>query len=148
MEKKATFALGCFWGPDDYFSRLQGVISTTAGYAGGDKASPTYEDLGDHTESVEIVFDPDVISYKELLEHFWKQHDATVEQKTQYMSAIFTHDKEQKQQAEKSKAEQTKGGILTKIVPAGKFYRAEEYHQKYYKKHKIIGMINRMRGTC
>ena len=137
--EKATFALGCFWGPDDYFSKLEGVISTRVGYTGGKKKNPTYESLGDHTESIEIVYNPTAISYSDLLEHFWNQHDPTEQQKTQYMSAIFPHNEKQQVLAENSLHEQqlkTSKSILTKIIPASTFYEAEEYHQKYFLKQK------------
>ena len=134
--EKATFALGCFWGPDDFFSKLKGVIITRVGYSGGSKKNPNYEDLGDHTETVEITFDPDVISYQELLEHFWKQHDATEVQTVQYRSVIFYHNEKQKKSAERSLKEQQKKAkmIVTSIEEASTFYQAEEYHQKYLQK--------------
>ena len=137
MTETATFALGCFWGPDDYFSKLPGVVSTIVGYSGGEKDNPTYTDLGDHSETIEIKFNPKIISYKELLDHFFKQHDSTVVQSTQYKSAIFTHDTEQQHIAEKEKA---KGGqkaekqIVTTISPLTAFYKAEDYHQKCFAK--------------
>ena len=142
--EKATFALGCFWGPDDFFSKLKGVTKTTVGYTGGKKLNPTYNDLGDNTESIEIKFDPSLVSYKELLSHFWEQHNPTISQKTQYKSIIFFHNKYQEKIANKSKQEQEekiKQKIVTEIRKASKFYPAEEYHQKYYKKHKITRML-------
>ena len=135
----ATFALGCFWGPDDYFSKLKGVIKTRAGYAGGTKKNPSYHDLGDHTETIEITFDPKIISFEELLKHFWKEHDPTAQVVTQYKSAIFYQNEEQKKIAEKSKqAIEKKLGrkVATEIQKAGAFYQAEEYHQKYLQKGK------------
>ena len=140
MEEKAIFALGCFWEPDDYFSRLKGVVKTRVGYTGGTTPNPTYQRLGDHTESVEITFNPAEISYKELLEHFWKQHDPIIQHKRQYMSAIFTNGKEQMEQAKKSLEEQqkkTKRLKVTQIIPVSTFYEAEEYHQKYFQKTGI-----------
>ena len=139
MLQKATFALGCFWGPDDFFSKLHGVTKTTVGYSGGTKENPTYEDLGDHTETIEISFDDTIISYEDLLNHFWELHNPTQEHKTQYKSIIFYHDKAQKEAAEKSKiSEEKKSGknIITEIKPATHFYTAEEYHQKYIQKNK------------
>lgn len=139
MEQTATFALGCFWGPDDYFSKLSGVKNTLVGYSGGQKKNPTYEDLDDHTETVEIKFDPDKISYTELLDHFWQEHNPTYPAKTQYKSVIFYHDEEQKKttQSSKQKAQKKyKMPILTEILPATKFYQAEEYHQKYLQKNR------------
>lgn len=141
MIQKATFALGCFWGPDDFFSKLKGVTQTTAGYSGGTKENPTYEDLGDYTETVEIMFDDVTVSYEDLLKHFWKLHDATEKHKTQYKSVIFYHDDAQKNSAEKSKvSEEKKLGkkIVTEIRPAAHFYKAEEYHQKYLQKNKGV----------
>jgi len=144
MSSKATFALGCFWHPDDYFSKLPGVIQTTAGYSGGQKIEPSYYDLDDHTESVEIVFDPNKISYAELLKHFWQEHDPTVKHKTQYKSIILYHNNEQKKLAEANlKEEEQKLGqkIATEIRPAQTFYRAEDYHQKYYQKNNISNPV-------
>jgi len=129
--------LGCFWGPDDYFPKLPGVISTTVGYSGGTKENPTYTSLGDHSETIEIKFDSEVVSFEELLEHFFKKHDPTAVQDTQYRSAIFTHNEKQQQIAEEEKAnERVKRGkqIITVIAPASTFYKAEEYHQKYLAK--------------
>ncbi|MCH7756772.1 peptide-methionine (S)-S-oxide reductase, partial [Patescibacteria group bacterium] len=103
MVETATFALGCFWGPDDYFSKLPGVVRTRVGYSGGSTENPTYTDLGDHTETIEIEFDPSIISYEELLNHFFKKHNAGIVQSTQYKSAIFTHNKKQYTLAEKRK---------------------------------------------
>jgi len=133
----ATFALGCFWSPDDYFSKLDGVIKTRVGYTGGTTLNPTYHNLGDHTETVEITFDSSKIPYETLLDHFWKQHDPTIPQVKQYRSAIFTNDKNQKMIAEKSfinQQQQTPGIILTTIETVSTFYEAEEYHQKYHQK--------------
>ncbi len=135
----ATFALGCFWGPDDYFSKIKGVTKTRVGYLGGTKKNPNYHDLGDHTEVVEITFDPKFISFEELLKHFWKEHDSTAQEVTQYKSAIFYQSEEQKKIAEKSKKEMEKElgrKIVTEIKKAGTFYQAEEYHQKYLQKGK------------
>ncbi|MBI2109249.1 MAG: peptide-methionine (S)-S-oxide reductase MsrA [Parcubacteria group bacterium] len=141
MTQKATFSLGCFWGPDDFFSTLKGVTETIVGYSGGTTENPNYEDLGDHTETIEISFDDTVISYEELLKHFWKLHDPTEEHKTQYKSIIFYHDDAQKNSAEKSKKyQENKLGkkIVTEIRPAVHFYKAEEYHQKYLQKNKGV----------
>lgn len=140
MAKKATLALGCFWGPDYTFSRLPGVLQTVVGYAGGTEENPTYENVGGHTETVEVTYDPERISYEEILGYFWKAHNPTVPHKTQYQSIIFYHDDAQKDAAEKSKAEEERrrgAKVLTEIRPAGTLWRAEEYHQKYYEKHGI-----------
>lgn len=149
MLEKATFAAGCFWGVEDNFSRVRGVVSTKVGYTGGSMENPGYYDVATgktgHAESVEILFDTEIVSYEELLEVFWNLHDPTTLNKqgpdigTQYRSAIFYHDENQKETALKSKKrqEETKqyvNSIKTEIVPADIFYPAEEYHQKYFEK--------------
>ena len=148
MREKATFAAGCFWGVEEAFDGVKGVDSTRVGYAGGNKPNPTYKNVcsGDtgHAEVVEILFDPKKISYEELLKIFWKIHDPTTVNRqgpdvgTQYRSAIFTHSSEQEKIAKASKekiASQYDQPIVTQILPATTFYEAEEYHQKYFKKH-------------
>lgn len=133
----ASFSLGCFWEPDIFFSKLPGVIQTRVGYSGGSTKNPTYSHIGDHTESIEITFDPSKISYGTLLEHFWQKHNPSIAQKTQYASIIFTHSEKQYQEAIKSLKEEQKryhSPILTKIRPAEIFWEAEEYHQKYLEK--------------
>jgi peptide-methionine (S)-S-oxide reductase len=145
MEEIATFALGCFWHVEEYFSKLPGIISTVVGYTGGTKVNPTYEDLGDQAEGIQIKFDPVRISFEGLLMHFWQQHDPTVYSKRQYRSAIFTHNERQQALAEKSRDEEQKkhrNKVLTEIAPASTFYPAEAYHQKYLKK------LLRVRGRC
>jgi peptide-methionine (S)-S-oxide reductase len=147
---KATFAGGCFWCMEGPFDKLDGVISTTSGYTGGSKKNPTYQEVSSggtgHTEAVEIVYDPAKVSYEKLLEVFWRNIDPLVRDRqfcdvgTQYRSGIFYHDELQKRLAEASKAEvqkRFKQPIITEIVPASKFYPAEEYHQDYYKKNPI-----------
>ncbi|XP_017762603.1 PREDICTED: peptide methionine sulfoxide reductase isoform X1 [Eufriesea mexicana] len=134
--KRATFGMGCFWAGDCLFGVLPGVIRTCVGYAGGQKESPTYRSIGDHTEVVDIEYNPDVISYSQLLALFWQNHEygLTTKIKRQYMSLILYHDEEQKLLAEKSREqEQHKrtGSILTEIRKFEKFYPAENYHQKY-----------------
>lgn len=133
--KSAVFALGCFWGPDARFGRLEGVIRTRVGYAGGTTENPTYRSIGDHTESIEIVYDPSVISYEELLDLFWESHNpAARPYSRQYMSLILYRNDEQKRAAEKSLEEREKiigKEIRTQIVPLDIFYQAEDYHQKY-----------------
>ncbi len=131
--------MGCFWGPDEYFSKLSGVLETRVGYAGGAKENPTYHDLGDHTETVEIDFDPSQVSYDQLLEHFWEQHDATLQFKTQYQSMILTSGPEQAATAEASKASRqaaSRREIVTQIRPVGTFWLAEQYHQDYLVKNR------------
>ncbi|KAK6630922.1 hypothetical protein RUM43_013416 [Polyplax serrata] len=132
--KKATFGMGCFWGVESLFGSLIGVISTRVGFTGGDKEAPVYKNLGNHIEAVEIDFDPSVVSYENLLNVFWTNHNPTARMSRQYISAIFYHDNEQKELAEKSIKEQqekAKMNILTIIEPAKMFYNAEDYHQKY-----------------
>jgi peptide-methionine (S)-S-oxide reductase len=148
----ATFAGGCFWCMQPPYDKLEGVISTTAGYTGGAKDSPTYQEVSagttGHAESVEIVYDPRRVSYQKLLDVFWHNIDPTVKDRqfcdvgSQYRSAIFYHDAEQKRLAEASKAAlekdpRFKGGIMTQIVPAARFWPAEDYHQEYYKKNPV-----------
>lgn len=147
--EKATFGAGCFWGVEETFRQLPGVISTAVGYAGGSKDHPTYEDVCSdetgHAEVVEVEFDPNVILYDKLLEVFWSNHNPTTLNRqgpdvgTQYRSAVFYHSAEQKAEAEASKAALEKRGkysrpVVTQIEQAPKFWRAEEYHQKYLHK--------------
>jgi peptide-methionine (S)-S-oxide reductase len=150
--EKATFAGGCFWCMEHPFDELPGVISVTAGYTGGQKKNPTYEEVSSgttgHAESVQIVYDPAKVPYAKLLDVFWHNVDPTVRNQqfcdtgNQYRSAIFYHSEEQRRFAEESKraldkSGRFKGPIYTEIVPASQFYPAEEYHQHYYKKNPI-----------
>ncbi len=147
---KATFGAGCFWHVEDLLSKTNGVKSTKVGYVGGQLPNPTYEEVctdnTGHAEAVEVEYDPDEISYEELLDVFWNNHNPTTlnrqgpDMGIQYRSAIFYHNDEQKEIAEKSKQTLDKSGqfensIVTEIVPTPTFYKAEEYHQKYFKKH-------------
>ncbi len=147
---KATFAEGCFWGVEANFRRVVGVTSATVGYTGGKTANPTYEEVCSsrtgHAEAVEVEFDPKVLRYEDLLEVFWATHDPTTLNRqgpdfgSQYRSAIFYHDADQQATAIASKERQEKSKrfprpIVTEIAPAGPFYKAEEYHQKYLEKH-------------
>ena len=147
---KATFGAGCFWGVEEAFRPIPGVVSTSVGYLGGDFANPSYEDVctgrTGHAEVVEVEYDSAVVGFDALLDVFWKNHDPTTLNRqgpdigTQYRSAIFYHDDEQKAQAEQSKAKWDASGtfrrpIVTEITPASTYYRAEEYHQKYLAKH-------------
>mgnify|MGYP005859447561 CR=1 FL=1 len=131
----ATFGLGCFWGPDSQFGSIPGVVRTRVGYAGGSAADPTYHNLGDHTETVQIDFDPARVTYEELLEVFWKSHSPTSRPwSRQYRSVILYHTEEQRRLAQASLArEEERRGVRlwTAIEPAGAFYMAEDYHQKY-----------------
>ncbi|PSN48523.1 Peptide methionine sulfoxide reductase [Blattella germanica] len=132
--KKATFSMACFWAPDGLFGVQKGVIRTRVGYAGGTVEHPSYRNIKDHTESVDIDYDPTEISYSDLLNVFWNYHDPTARTSKQYTSLIMYHDEEQKQLAEKTLKEEEKkknSYIVTKILPAKEFYDAEDYHQKY-----------------
>ena len=146
----ATFASGCFWCVEAVFQELKGVQSVVSGYTGGSVANPSYEEVCSgstgHAEACQIVYDPKVISYPELLEVFWKTHDPTTlnrqgnDSGTQYRSAIFYHNDEQKKLSEHYKKELDSSGafdapIVTEIVPFTKFYKAEGYHQNYFNEH-------------
>jgi len=145
----ATFAGGCFWCMEHPFDSLPGVVSVTSGYTGGHVKNPTYEQVSaggtGHRESVEIVFDPTKISYAKLLDVFWHNIDPAdndgqfCDKGSQYRSAIFYHDERQKRLAEETKAavEKRLGRAYTDILPASQFWRAEEYHQHYYKKNPV-----------
>jgi len=145
--EKATFAAGCFWGVEAVFERTEGVEKTTVGYTGGETKNPTYEQVctgkTGHAEAVQIIYNPKIITYEQLLETFWMMHDPTQKNRqgpdigTQYRSAIFYHYQEQKQIAEQSKKQKENDlgvKIQTEIMPVKEFYSAEEYHQKYLKK--------------
>jgi methionine-S-sulfoxide reductase len=136
--EKAYFAMGCFWEPDDHFSRLKGVKNTRVGYSGGTQPNPTYEDLGDHTETIEITYDPTIVSYSNLLDQFWNNHNPTIPQNRQYRSVIFYITPKQKIQAEKSLEKQRKKHrkIHTSVELLIRFFEAEEYHQKYLQKQR------------
>ena len=146
----ATFAGGCFWCMQGPFDHLEGVISTTAGYTGGKTDNPTYEEVCSgktgHAEAIQVVFNPEKVSYNELLEVFWRNVDPTqlnqqfADKGSQYRTAIFYHNDVQKREAEESKKKLAQSGtfdkpIVTEISPASKFFPAEEYHQSYYLKN-------------
>jgi len=146
----ATFAGGCFWCTQADFDKVPGVISTTSGYTGGHVANPTYEQVSaggtGHAESVEVVYDPSKVSYRTLLTYYWHHIDPTEKDRQfcdvgrQYRTAIFVHGPEQRKLAEESKKEvaaELKTTIYTEIVDAGPFYKAEEYHQEFYKKNPL-----------
>ena len=145
-QETATLAGGCFWGVEELIRKMPGVIDTTVGYAGGTLANPRYEDVKKgstgHAETVEIVFDPDRITYEEILRFFFRFHDPTTKNRqgndigTQYRSAIFYHDDAQKETAERVIREVDASGkwprpLVTEVVPASKFWPAEDYHQDY-----------------
>lgn len=131
----ATFALGCFWSPEARFGCAPGVVRTRVGYAGGTLKNPTYHHLGDHTETIQLDYDPARTSYQELLKIFWASHTPSRRSwERQYMSALFVHDALQQQVAQETKereAQRVGGEIFTEIIPAFDFYLAEGFHQKY-----------------
>ncbi len=150
--EKATFGAGCFWGVEETFRKTKGVKDTAVGYTGGSLENPTYKDVctneSGHAEAVEVIFDPAEVSYDELLDVFWSNHNPTTLNRqgpdwgTQYRSAIFFHSPEQEAAARASKEKLEKSGrynrpIVTQIVPASIFYRAEEYHQRYLEKRGV-----------
>jgi peptide-methionine (S)-S-oxide reductase len=152
MTQKATFAAGCFWGAEAVFRRIKGVVAAAVGYMGGTLDKPTYEDVctdrTGHAEVVQIEYDPAQVSYDELLKVFWDNHDPTTLNRqgpdvgTQYRSAIFYHTPEQQAAANASKEKLQASGrfprpIVTEIIPAATFYRAEEYHQQYLEKRGL-----------
>ncbi len=147
--KKATFAAGCFWGVEATFMKVKGVVQTEVGYMGGHTGSPTYRDVctdrTGHAEVVQVTYDDSAVSYEQLLDVFWKSHDPTQKNRqgpdvgTQYRSAVFYHDEEQRSSAERSKETMDASGrfkrpVATMLEKAGPFWRAEEYHQKYLQK--------------
>lgn len=149
---KATFAAGCFWGVEATFRQIPGVSATRVGYIGGGLKNPTYKDVCSdrtgHAEAVEVEYDPAKVSYEDLLNVFWENHDPTQLNRqgpdfgTQYRSAIFYHSPEQEQAARTSKQELEKSrrynrSIVTQIVPAVTFYEAEDYHQQYLEKRGL-----------
>jgi peptide-methionine (S)-S-oxide reductase len=148
--ERAIFAAGCFWGVEANFKKVEGVIDTTVGYIGGKTANPSYEEVctGEtgHAEAVKVNYDPQQISYLDLLDFFWSNHDPTtlnregVDIGSQYRSAIFYTTPQQQQLAQQSKQKLDNSGeyeqpIVTEIVAATDFYKAEEYHQDYFDKH-------------
>lgn len=147
---RATFAGGCFWCMEPPFEKIPGVASVTSGYTGGEQVNPTYEEVSSgrtgHAEAVEILYDPAKVTYAQLLDVFWHNIDPLqadgqfCDHGRQYRTGIYTHDAEQKQLAEQSKAQVTakfQRPIVTEIVPAGRFYPAEEYHQDYYRRNAV-----------
>lgn len=147
MVETATFGAGCFWGVEQAFREIEGVVDASCGYMGGHTEHPTYEDVcgkgTGHAEVVQVRYDASVVSYEQLLEAFWEMHDPTTLNRQgpdvgdQYRSVIFTHSPEQHEQAERSRNAADAAGrfarpIVTQIVPAPAFWRAEEYHQQYF----------------
>jgi len=147
VEKKATFGAGCFWGVEAAFRQVEGVTATRVGYSGGTLENPTYEDVCSHTtghaEVIEVTYDPERVSYEQLLDVFWHKHDPTQLNRQgwdigdNYRSVIFVHDDEQREAALRSKAREQSSWaapIVTQIEPAQTFYEAEDYHQQYLEK--------------
>jgi len=149
---KATFAAGCFWHVEDLFRKVKGVNSATSGYTGGAMPSPSYQDVctdrTGHVEAVQVEYDPEQVSYDELLKVFWENHNPTTLNRqgpdvgTQYRSAVFYHDAEQEKAAKESMKKlqdsmQDKK-VVTEITPAKEFFKAEEYHQRYFEKQGLI----------
>jgi peptide-methionine (S)-S-oxide reductase len=153
--EKATFAAGCFWGVEASFREVEGVTDTAVGYTGGKKEHPTYGEVSSgttgHAEAIQVTFDTAQVSYEKLLSVFWSIHDPTQVNRqgpdigTNYRSAIFYHNPAQKAAAKASKERLKSSGkfgsrqIATEVVPAGTFWRAEEYHQRYFEKHRFRG---------
>jgi peptide-methionine (S)-S-oxide reductase len=148
----ATFAAGCFWGVQSTFEKVPGVISTRVGYTGGTMVSPTYQDVctdqTGHAEAIEIKFDPSKVTYQQLLNTFFENHDPTTmnrqgpDEGTQYRSVVFYHSPEQQKEAvaeidRRNKSGEYVGPIVTQVVAAGPFYAAEDYHQHYYDKQGV-----------
>ena len=146
---KATFAAGCFWHVEDLFAKTSGVTATRVGYTGGTPANPSYHDVCSdttgHAEAVQVEYDPSKVSYDDLLRIFWENHDPTTLNRqgpdvgSQYRSAVFCHDDQQIEAAQRSKDDLSKSGryprpIVTEVKQAQEFYDAEEYHQKYFDK--------------
>jgi len=149
-QETATFAAGCFWGVEMTFRQIPGVLDAIVGYTGGHTQNPTYRevcsDTTGHAEAIEVTYDPAQVTYERLLEVFWQMHDPTQVNRqgpdigTQYRSAIFTHSDEQARiaRASRDRAQSDCGRpIATEIVPATQFYRAEEYHQRYFESHNV-----------
>jgi peptide-methionine (S)-S-oxide reductase len=138
VERKATFGAGCFWGVEAAFRQVEGVTKTEVGFEGGTLPDPTYRQVCSHTtghaEVVEVTYDQERVSYEQLLDVFWAKHNPTrrTGADDQYRSVIFVHDEDQREAAERSKAER---GAATLVEPAQTFYPADEHHQRYYEKH-------------
>ncbi len=150
--EKATFAAGCFWGVESTFRKVPGVTNARVGYTGGHTKNPTYRDVctdqTGHAEAIEVEYDPAKVTYQKLLEVFFENHDPTTMNRqgpdvgTQYRSAVFYHNEEQDRLARAEKEKRDKSGdyvgkLVTEIVPAGTFYPAEDYHQRYFEKKGV-----------
>jgi len=157
--EKATFGAGCFWKPEALFREVPGVVDTAVGYEGGHVDNPTYEQVctgrTGHAEVVQVTFDPNLVSYDELLGHFWGMHDPTQVNRQgpdvgdQYRTVIFTHTPEQVEAAEASKAaeqEKHRSPVATLIEPATGFWMAEDYHQCYLEQRRTGGLLGQLLG--
>lgn len=157
---KATFGAGCFWGVEAEFRKIEGVTSTAVGYSGGHVPNPTYQqvcsDRTGHAEVVQVEFDPGRVSYEELLDIFWANHDPTQVNRqgpdygTQYRTVIFAHDEDQEKAASASRdraQERFRRPIATQIEPAQEFFRAEEYHQRYLEKQGLSSCTTTLQET-
>jgi peptide-methionine (S)-S-oxide reductase len=157
--EKATFAGGCFWGVEHLFNEIPGVIDAVSGHAGGNRDNPTYEQVCSgrtgHAEAVEVTYDPAKVTYDDLLNAFWNMHDPTTLNRQgpdhghQYRSAIFFHNAAQEEAARKSAAQAQHyfdRPIVTEIVPAPRFWPAEDYHQRYFDKHPGHASCHWIRG--
>ena len=152
ISMKATFAAGCFWHVEDLFRKVKGVSSATSGYTGGAMPNPSYQDVctdrTGHAEAVQVEYDPEQVSYDELLKVFWENHNPTTLNRQgpdvgpQYRSAIFFHDAEQEKTAKESmknlQESMPEKKVVTEITPAKEFFKAEEYHQRYFEKQGLI----------
>ena len=152
ISMKATFAAGCFWHVEDLFRKVKGVSSATSGYTGGAMPNPSYQDVctdrTGHAEAVQVEYDPEQVSYDELLKVFWENHNPTTLNRqgpdigTQYRSAVFYHDPEQEKTAKESmknlQESMPEKKVVTEITPAKEFFKAEEYHQRYFEKQGLI----------
>jgi len=161
VTKKATFGAGCFWGVEAAFRQVEGVTGTRVGYSGGTLENPTYEDVCSHTtghaEVVEVTYDPEKVSYNELLNVFWRKHDPTQLNRQgwdigdNYRSVVFFHDDEQRDAATRSKEQEQahwRAPIVTQIEPAQTFYEAEDYHQQYLEKRGRSGCTPALARTA
>ena len=157
MEKKATFGAGCFWGVEAAFRRLEGVLATRVGYAGGRVENPTYHDVCSdntgHAEVVEVTYDDAVVPYEQLLAVFWAEHDPTQLNRqgpdigSQYRSVIFVHDEEQRRAAEASRERvqaRVSRPVVTQVEDAPPFWEAEDYHQQYLEKRGLASCTTRL----
>jgi peptide-methionine (S)-S-oxide reductase len=161
VERRATFGAGCFWGVEAAFRRIDGVLQTRVGYAGGAVGDPSYEQVchgrTGHAEAVEVTYDPDQVPYEQLLAVFWAEHDPTQLNRqgpdvgSQYRSVIFVHDEEQRRAAEASRdrlAQQLSRPVVTQVEDAPTFWEAEDYHQQYLEKRGLASCTARLANVA